>query len=237
MSGESKSTMSYQTEEEQLAALGRLWKQYGHWILGAVALVVLSVYGYRAWMQHQHKQAEEASALYGQLTKMYEGSPFGREPLTKEQVATFDHVVEVLQKKFPHSIYLYCAQLLVAKKAMDEGNLRDAKSALKKVMLGVQDPQIKVLASIRLASVLLSEDGIGKKEAINLLKSIKKPGGYSAYYYEVLGDAQIEIGQTSEARASYQKSLDVAKASESQRPFLQMKLDNLVLLPSKEAHL
>jgi hypothetical protein len=52
----------------------QLWDKYGVYVLGAAALFVLSVAGYKGWAYWQDKQAADAGAKFTQALSMEEGA-------------------------------------------------------------------------------------------------------------------------------------------------------------------
>ena len=218
--------MSYQTEEEQLAKIGQLWKQYGNRILTVIIIIAAAFYGYRAWVKYENAQAEQASALYQQLTQMNSSTRTGT-PLTKEQTDSFNHIVSLLKKEYPKSIYAQYASLLQAKQSITDNKPEAAKAALNSVIKTTSDDNIKALATIRLASILTGEGKTGAEKALSDLKALQQPGAFAISYQEALGDAYLAANQSKEARAAYQQALTTAKAENTQRPLIQIKLDNI----------
>ena len=218
--------MAYQTEEEQLAIIGQTWKKYGNAILAVIVLIAIAFYGYRAWNNHEHKAAEQASSLYQQLTQLNSTTQAGT-PLTKEQSDSFKHIVSLLKKDYSNTIYAQYAELLMAKQAMVENKPSEAKSALRSVITTASDTDIKTLASIRLAAILAGESETGAKQALAELKKITHPGALTISYEDALGDTYQILKQTDNARSAYKKALTTAKKENSKRPLIQIKLDNL----------
>ena len=58
---------TYETEEEQLEALKKWWKENGRSILLGLLLGVLIIAGWRGWQAYQANRAESASTLYEQM--------------------------------------------------------------------------------------------------------------------------------------------------------------------------
>lgn len=225
--------MSYQTEEEQLAVIGQLWKKYGNKILTVVVLIAIAFYGYHAWTNYEKEKAAQASALYQQLSQLNSSTHTGT-PLTKDQSDSFQHIVSLLKKDYPKSIYAQYAELLMAKQAVDANKPDDAKAALRSVINTAGNTDLKVLATIRLASILTSENEAGAKQALAELQKITQPGAFSIAYENAMGDAYLALKQTDNARKAYQESLKTAKKEGTQRPLVQLKLNNLS--QPEEAH-
>ena len=54
----------YRTEEEQVEALGRWWKENGRSMVVAVVVALGGVFGWQAWQANELRQQEQASDLY-----------------------------------------------------------------------------------------------------------------------------------------------------------------------------
>ena len=60
--------MAYNLEEqEQLESLKAFWNRYGNFIVTIVAVLALSIAGWRAWGWYQERQSTQASVVYEQL--------------------------------------------------------------------------------------------------------------------------------------------------------------------------
>jgi len=219
--------VSYQTEEEQLARIGQLWKQYGNKILTLIIIIAVGFYAYKAWLRYESTQAEQASALYQQLIQL-NNNVDPSASMSKEQMNSFNHIVSLLKKDYASSIYTQYAELLQAKQSMLAHQPDSAKAALNSVIKTSSDDNIKALATIRLATILIGEGKSGAAKALNDLKNLKQTGAFTVSYQETLGDAYLAMNQINEARAAYQQGLTVAKKDNVQRPLIQIKLDNIV---------
>ncbi len=225
-------TVTYQTEDEQLAVLGQLWKKYGTKVIGVIAVIAIGFYLYNAWNNHLNTKAREASALYQQLTYLNNTVQPGKT-LNKEQMKSFNHVVSQLQKDFPDSTYTQYAYLLQAKQAMDINKPEEAKSALNAVITGSDDKNLKELASIRLSHILIGEGKEGAKEALIMLKKTVNPEAFVVSYQEAMGDAYLAVNETGKAHDAYKKALEAAKKDDTSRSLIQIKLNNIS--PPEEA--
>ncbi len=217
---------SLRTEEEQLAAIKAFWKNYGSAILLGLVVSLGSVYGYRAWQNHQKEQAQTASALYQELLDIVVAGQ--GQALTDEQKATFEHLSKTLQTDFESSVYAQFTALFKARNAVVDNDLDTAAHELEWLLLQKPGREIEIVARMRMAQVLLAQGGKEKQtEALELLDQITQPGAFKATYGEVRGDVLLALGRRDEAREAYQSAVDAAGVAGSQRPLAQMKLDDL----------
>ena len=96
------------------------------------------------------------------------------------------------------------AALSSAKAAATGGDLAGAKTQLKWVMDNARDEDIRDIARLRLAGVLLDEKSYA--EALALVDA-KVSESLAGLYAELKGDILSAQGKTAEARASYQLAL------------------------------
>lgn len=219
---------SLRTEEEQLAAIKAFWKNYGSAVLLGLVVSLGSVYGYKAWQNHQKGQAEIAAGLYQELLDIVVAGL--AQPLTDEQKVTFEHLVKTLKTDFDQSIYAQFAALFKARSAVVSGDSDTAVSELKQLLLQESDREIGIIVRMRLARVLLDLGSQEKQmEALELLDQITRPGAFKATYDDARGDVLLALGRRDEAREAYQSAIDAADITGSQRLLTRMKLDDLAM--------
>lgn len=219
---------SLRTEEEQLAAIKAFWKNYGSAVLLGLIVSLGSVYGYKAWQNHQKGQAQIAAGLYQELLDIVVAGL--ARPLTDEQKATFEHLVKTLKTDFKQSIYAQFAALFKARSAVVSGDPDTAVSELKQLLLQESDRETGIIVRMRLARVLLDLGSQEKQmEALELLDQITRPGAFKATYDDVRGDVLLALGRRDEAREAYQSAIDADDTTGSQRLLTRMKLDDLAM--------
>jgi predicted negative regulator of RcsB-dependent stress response len=166
----------YMTDDEQLEVVKRHIKEYGAWILGGVVLGVAGLFGWRYYESYQNTQALAAAGKFSEMTTAIQANDF-----TKSRT-----VADGIIKDFPSSPYADQAQLALAGIAVDGGKSADAVAPLTLVMNNAKDTDLRQIARLRLARVLIDQ---GKPdEAIKLLGE-GTPGGFAGRYHEVRGDA------------------------------------------------
>lgn len=210
------------TEEEQVEAIKKWWKENGRSTLLGVLIALLAVFGWRAWQQHQQDSANAASALYQSLLGAVT-VPAGQS-LTEEQRKTAEHLAGQLKSEFSGSLYARYAALWLAKDAVEAQKLDQARTELEWVLAQNPDPATTQITKLRLARVMLAQ-GQGEQALARLEGGAVD--GFQASYYEVQGDIYLALKRVDEARQAYEKA--VAAADQSSRPILSMKLDDLAV--------
>ena len=211
------------TDEEQVAALKQLWKDYGSAIVFGVAVSLAGVYGWRAWDNHKMQQAENSSALYQELVDI-SLSP-ETEGFTKKQQASIDNLLETLKKDYDSASYTQLATLLKASVAVQSNDLKTARESLMWILAQKPDQEIATITRLRLARVEMADNKA--ETALNVLSQIDRPGAFKASYEDVRGDILLALGRQDEAREAYQTAVNLLTESAQSNPLITLKLDDL----------
>ena len=201
------------TEEEQVEALKKWWKENGTAIFVGVVIGISAIVGFWKWNEHKETRALEASALYDK---------FITEVTDKNGDVTT--VYDGLKKDYEGTSYAALAALRMASTAYGKN---ENQKAIEHLTWAVEHPghdSILHIARIRLAKLLVAENKLD--EADEYLKDVKEPA-FDAEYAVIRGDIYSKRGNIEQARASYQTALDSNSFSGKQRDYIQMKMDNL----------
>jgi predicted negative regulator of RcsB-dependent stress response len=210
----------YDTEEEQVEALKRWWKENGtSTILGLVMGVVI-ILGWNYWQNHKKERSAQASATYDQLLKALDGDK-------KESV---DKQAESIRGQFKGTEYAAFSGLFQAKLKSQQGDFAAAKQILKTIA-AEPNKQLSNIARIRLVRLMLATGEY--EQGLQLINEVdaKQVASYSASYDELVGDLYVALDRLDEARTSYQNALRDGQLS----PLLQFKIDDLTAQVKLEA--
>jgi len=201
-------------EQEQIDELKAWWKEYGNLvILGAVAFA-LAIAAFQGWRYYRHSQVLAAVVLYEQLEQA-------------DRAADHKKVREIagqITAKYGSTPYGAFAALSAARVSFESGDLADAKSQLTWVLENAPQDEIKDIARLRLAGVLLDEKNYA--EALKLVEA-KPAEPITALYADLKGDILHAQGKGAEARAAYQLALDKSEAGSPYRTTIQLKVESL----------
>jgi len=210
----------YETEEEQVEALKRWWKENSTSIIVGLVVGIVIILGWNYWKEHKKEQAAQASTTYEQLLKA----------LDSGKNDTAEKLAERMQEQSKGSEYAAFSGLFQAKLKAQQGDFAAAKQILKTVA-AEPDKQLSNIAKIRLVRLMLAtgeyEQGL---QVINEVDA-KEEGSYSAEYDELVGDLYVALDRLDEARTSYQNALRNGLSS----PLLQFKIDDLTAQEKLEA--
>ena len=207
--------MAYDLEEqEQIATLKAWWKQYGNLVTIVATAALLTIAAFQGWRYYRHSQSVAAVTLYEQVERA-------------ERAADHKKVRDIAAQivgKYRSTPYAAMAALASAKAAFTTGDLAAAKEQLAWVMERAREEEIKDLARLRLAGVLLDEKKYD--EALKLLET-KPVESMTGLYADLRGDVLAAQGKNAEARSAYQLALDKSDSGSTYRAVVQLKLDAL----------
>lgn len=210
-------------EQEQIDELRVWWQQYGNLITGALLLLAIAMAAWQGWNWWQRDQAAKASVLFTAVERA----------LASQDAKLARDVTGELIDKYARTEYASMAGLLSARLQMTSGDLKTAKVQLNWVVDHAPAPELRDLARLRFAELLLAEKSYA--EVVKLL-AVQPASAFLPRYAELKGDAYAAEGKLKEARAAYQDALDTLdaeKTAEAQqvsvayRELLQVKQSSL----------
>jgi predicted negative regulator of RcsB-dependent stress response len=202
-------------EQEQLAALKAWWKDHGNGVIAVATLVLAAVAAWNGWNWYQRTQAARAGALYDTLQKAARGN---------DVKAARDAAGSILEN-YPRTIYAPLAALISAKIQFQAGDLKTARAQLEWVVDHASSDEIRSIARLRLANVLLDDNA--PEAALKVLEAKPEPS-FEALYASQRGDILAAQKKVAEARADYRTALEKsAPDNGALRETLRLKLDAL----------
>jgi predicted negative regulator of RcsB-dependent stress response len=202
----------YDTEEEQLDALKRWWKENGQATLIGLGLGVTVIFGWNYWQSYKKQRIDQASALYSQLLKAAEA----------DQKDSEEKLAQRIQEQFADTHYAPYSGLLQAKVKVQQGDLAGAKKILEPIALS-SDKELSNIAKIRLVRLMMANKEY--EQGLKLINEVDPATSahFSGIYDELVGDLYVALDRLDQARTSYQKALE----SGHQSALLQFKIDDL----------
>lgn len=227
----------YASDDEQLEALKRWWKDNGTSLLLGVAIVLGGWFGVGSFRDMRANDAGRASDLYQQISDLAVNNM--SSAINAEAFQAAQTVYGQLKAEHADSIYARYAALVMARFQVERNDLDKAAAELQWILdnpdlgfLQKADEELLVIARLRLARVKFGQDDLAGALALlqtNTLRDEFIPG-----YAELEGDIQLAQGNTDAARAAYQKALTALNASATGNPaILRLKLQDLGVNPSE----
>ena len=201
-------------EQERIDGLKSWWDVYGTLVIIMVAIFVAGVSGTQAWKYYQKQQSDQTVELFNSLQVIDESGDSGK---TRD-------AARLLTDGFPDSGYASRAALISARASIDAKDIKNAREPLQWMLGNSKESELKDVARLRLAGLLLDE----KKhdEALRLLEN-KHSEFFDSLYGDLKGDIYADKGSLSEARAAYKMAMNKADKKETRYKIIQMKLDAL----------
>ena len=201
-------------EQEKIDGLKSWWEVYGTLAIIIVATFVAGISGTQAWKYYQKQQTNQAAELFVSLQGIDESG----------DLVKIRDAARLLTEGFPNSGYASRAALISARASIDAKDIKNARNQLEWVLVNTEETELKDIARLRLANLLLDE----KKhdEALKLLES-KHSEFFGGLYGDLKGDIYADKGSISEASAAYKMAMSKIDEKETHYKIIQMKLDTL----------
>ena len=206
---------SYDTEEQQVEAFKKWWKENGNSVIFGLILGFSLLAGWRWWQVHTEQQGQIASALYEQVMMSLE----------KDKVKQAHQFGGKLLSDHSDNPYSVLAALNLAQQDVKDGEINSAHARLQWVI--DQEgyfAELTHIARLRKARLFLSADKIA--EVQNLIADIDV-GSFRGSYAELRGDIAFKAGHVEEASKAYTEAIGHLDLSSKHQQFVQIKLDNL----------
>src|SRR5262245_30001792 len=168
--------MAYDLEEqEQIAALKAWWKDYGTIVVTAAAVAALTAAGWQGWRYYQTSRALAAVTLYEQLDRAEHAGDHKK----------VQDIAGQIKVNYSGTAYAAFAALTASRSSFDTGDLAGAKSQLQWVIDNARENEVRDVARLRFAGVLLDEKKFD--EALKLVEA-KPVESMAALYADLRGD-------------------------------------------------
>lgn len=204
----------YLSEKEQWEQIKAWLRDNGLWIIAGIAVGAAALGGWRWYQDHVDSVGAQASAKYTQVV-----DAFGRGDRTQGFV-----LLGELERDYSSSPYVDQGKLMAARMYVDSGDLDKAVIELQTVTEHSKDPQLALLARLRLSRVQIAQN---KADAALATLNGMKPGAFAPQYHEILGDAYYAKGDKGTALKEYLRAKvgDFSGSPDSQQ--LDLKISDL----------
>lgn len=198
----------YQTDDEQVEAIKKWWKENGKSVIGGIVLGFAIIGGWQGWQGWQRNQGESASILFDTL----------RQSVRNQQVDKAIEDGKRLVGEYGGSVYASFAGLELARLAYQKGEKAAARGHLQWVADSAPDPSLREVARLRLGQLLLDMD---ETEALEALLQQSPLDAFVGEFAVLRGDLARATGDPAAARQAYRDALASGVEDEA---MLRMKL-------------
>ena len=210
--------MFNETDKEQIEQLKKFWHEYGRLLVVAIAVGLACGYGWQYWKKYQHEQQLKAAVLF---------QAFNVDVRTQQQSKN----LEELATSYKGSSYASFAKLTQAVSLIQEQHYDEALDILQWVRKNAPVKELRDLATIRAARLLLALNRA--KESLDLLLELQD-SVYQPMAYELEGDVYAVLGETKKATEAYQKADEAYAASGADNLIANRKANSPVMVPNKK---
>lgn len=216
----------YLSEREQAEQLRHWLRENWIWLVAGVALTLGGFYGWRWW---EARQLGRSAAAEVQFTAMVDALAADRR---EEGLG----IAAGLTAEYADTPYADQATLVLARLDVEGGDLAKARERLAQVMTSSRDPELRLVARLRLARVQLAE---GQHDAALATLDGAGPAAVEARVLELRGDALLAKGDRAGALEAYRKAraaaVDAGRAAALvDAELLALKIDELAAAAATE---
>jgi predicted negative regulator of RcsB-dependent stress response len=207
----------YLSEREQAEQLRGWLRENWIWLVAGVALTLGSYYGYRWW---QSREAARGAAAEERFAAMLGAIGAGK----REEGL---RIASEVTGEYADTPYADQATLVLARLDVDAGDLAAAEAKLAKVAESSKDPDLRVVARLRLARVQLAQ---GRYDAaLASLDAVTTPA-VQARVLELRGDVKLARGDKAAALDDWRKAekaiaADPQGSAQVDAELLRLKID------------
>jgi predicted negative regulator of RcsB-dependent stress response len=208
--------MAYDLEEqEQIATFKGWWKDNGTRVLAVVAAAAIAGSAWQGWRIWQADQAQQAGARYDALVAAAQAG----------DAKALGDAGGTLVESYPRTYYASMGALVAARFYFDRADLKNARAQLQWVVEHSSSDELRDLARLRLAAVLLDQKAYD--EALALLEA-KHAAPLEAQYAALRGDILLAKDKAADARVAYRTALEKSDRKDTAfRSSVQLRLDAL----------
>ena len=203
----------FESDDQQVEAIKKWWKENGASLLLGLGIGIAALLGWREYLAYQTEHSAEASDLFEAVQ-----TQVANETLDDAHFSN----AELIKNEYEDTPYAALVSLLLARYEYDKGNTESALTHLRWAMENSTETDVKYVASLRLARLLIAEKKYDEAEAILLAEH---PAGFTVGYEELKGDLYVAKGEIAMARVAYDKAINAAAGGASR--WLRLKRQDL----------
>ena len=199
--------------DESKEMLAEWWHDNGKYLIAGAILGIMAIGGWKGWGYYTETRALGAAMQYEEII----------DYIALEDAQEATQILNTLRDKYAATTYSSFASFAMAKFKIDQGQLEEAVADLRWVTEHAQYEELRSLAWVRLARVLLE---LGQTEEANeIVLTYTFPRGIEELAAEVYGDYSVRQGNYEQAREAYQNAISTSMIDDYN--FIMMKVEEL----------
>jgi predicted negative regulator of RcsB-dependent stress response len=197
----------YLSERQQVEQVKAWVKENAAWAVGGLVIGFVLLFGMKQWNLYTAKQAQGAAEKY-QLVL---------QALTTNKTEDADKTIKELRDDYARTPYADLATLAYVRFDVEAGRLEEASKRLQSLIASTRDPELTVVARLRLARV---QAALGKyDDALKTLGDTKEP-----VFQDIRGDVLFQKGDRAGAVEAWNSVLSAGDARGVDRPIIELKI-------------
>ncbi len=191
--------MEYELNDQDRADLVKNFlKKYSTLFIVVLIAIALAFGIYNAIQKHENTVNQNASLAYAAILKSMQNGA---------SIASISAESQSLVQNYGGTVYASMAQLTLASIAVQQNDLPQAETLLKKTLANNHHNTLTPIITLRLARVLLAENN--PKMAINVLKN--PPLGFAGPYALLSGEAYLQLSDLALAKQNFTMAINQSK--------------------------
>ena len=209
-------------EQEQIDALKAFWKSYGNLITWLLIAALGSYAAWNGWRWYQRDQGMKAGAMFDELERAAQSGE-------AERVA---RIFGDLRQRFPRTAHAAQGGLLAARVQFEKGQADAARSSLTWVAEESGLEELRTVARLRLAGLLLDAG-----QPAEALAQLDKASGdeFAGLVADRRGDILAAQGKAAEAKTAYEAAFKALPDTVEYRRLIEAKLTAMGAAPATAA--
>jgi len=204
----------YETEEQQVDAIKKWWNDNGTMLIVGAVIGLAGLWGWRYYGESVTASQEKASIEFAHVSEKFNAQGEAHDSSELKQFVAENE----------GNNYATLGALLLAKEAVDAGDLELAKTQLTELLASNEYAALTPIIALRLARVSAE---LGEyDEALSTLNSIENEA-FLVKVNQTKGDIYLKQGDSNAARAAYQAAVDASEGRVD--PVLQLQLNDLAV--------
>ena len=186
----------FETEEQQIEALKKWWKENATSLILGVSIGAMSLGGWSYYVESKNDHRNEASDIYISLAKQVQANNIDDASIKK---------ADQLTTEYADTPYAALSSLTMATYEFNKGNADEAITRLQWIDKNAREEEIKHIARLRLAGIFISQK---KYDDAQAWLTLEHPAAFNARYEELKGDVFVARGEIEQARIAYDKAIE-----------------------------